>query len=73
MPIRCEIVSQDRIVYQGNADMVVLPGAAGEMGIQPPHPVPESAWMALELYDGALGNVSGKVVYAEPLRAPELR
>ena len=26
MPIRCEIVSQDRMVYQGDADMVVLPG-----------------------------------------------
>ncbi len=37
MPIRCEIVSQDRIVYQGDPDMVVLPGAAGEMGILPNH------------------------------------
>ncbi len=37
MPIRCEIVSQDRIVYQGNPDIVVLPGSAGEMGILPNH------------------------------------
>lgn len=37
MPIRCEIVSQDRVVYQGDADMVVLPGALGEMGILPNH------------------------------------
>ena len=37
MPIRCEIVSQDRAVYSGEADMVVLPGAAGEMGILPHH------------------------------------
>jgi F-type H+-transporting ATPase subunit epsilon len=37
MPIRCEIVSQDRIVFQGDADMVVLPGAGGEMGILPNH------------------------------------
>jgi F-type H+-transporting ATPase subunit epsilon len=37
MPIRCEIVSQDRMVYQGNADMVLLPGAEGEMGILPHH------------------------------------
>src|SRR5512138_3223479 len=37
MPIRCEIVSQDRVVYQGDADIVVLPGAAGEMGILPNH------------------------------------
>ena len=37
MPIRCEIVSQDRTVFQGDVDMVVLPGAAGEMGILPHH------------------------------------
>jgi F-type H+-transporting ATPase subunit epsilon len=37
MPIRCEIVSQDRIVFQGEADMVILPGAAGEMGVLPHH------------------------------------
>ena len=37
MPIRCEIVSQDRIVFQGNVDIVVLPGADGTMGILPHH------------------------------------
>ena len=37
MTIRCEIVSQDRIVFQDDVDMVVLPGAAGEMGILPHH------------------------------------
>ena len=37
MPIRCEIISQDRIVFQGDADMVVLPGSDGEMGILPHH------------------------------------
>jgi F-type H+-transporting ATPase subunit epsilon len=37
MSIRCEIVSQDRTVYQGEADMVVLPGTDGEMGILPHH------------------------------------
>lgn len=37
MPIRCEIVSQDRMVYQGDADIVVLPGSDGEMGILPHH------------------------------------
>ena len=37
MPIRCEIVSQDRTVFQGDADMVILPGAAGEMGVLPHH------------------------------------
>jgi F-type H+-transporting ATPase subunit epsilon len=37
MPIRCEIVSQDRVVYQGDPDIVVLPGTGGEMGILPNH------------------------------------
>lgn len=37
MPIRCEIISQDRTVFQGDVDMVLLPGAGGEMGILPHH------------------------------------
>ncbi len=37
MTIRCEIVSQDRTVFEGDVDMVVLPGAGGEMGILPKH------------------------------------
>ena len=37
MPIRCEIVSQDRKVFEGDADVVVLPGSEGEMGILPRH------------------------------------
>ena len=37
MTIRCEIVSQDRTVYQDDVDIVILPGAAGEMGILPHH------------------------------------
>lgn len=37
MPIRCEIVSQDRIVFQGDVDIVVLPGVEGVMGILPDH------------------------------------
>ncbi|MEK6255949.1 MAG: ATP synthase F1 subunit epsilon [Chloroflexota bacterium] len=37
MPIRCEIVSQDRTVYEGDVDMVILPGSDGEMGILPNH------------------------------------
>lgn len=37
MPIRCEIVSQDRVVFADDADIVVLPGADGEMGILPNH------------------------------------
>jgi F-type H+-transporting ATPase subunit epsilon len=37
MPIRCEIVSQDRRVFEGEADMVILPTEAGEMGVLPHH------------------------------------
>lgn len=37
MPIRCEIVSQDRMVFEGDADIVVLQGSSGEMGILPKH------------------------------------
>lgn len=37
MPIRCEIVSQDRMVFEGDADIVILPGTEGEMGVLPNH------------------------------------
>jgi F-type H+-transporting ATPase subunit epsilon len=37
MPIRCEIVSQDRMVWEGDADMVLVPGTAGLMGVLPRH------------------------------------
>jgi F-type H+-transporting ATPase subunit epsilon len=37
MPIRCEVVSQDRIVFQGDVDIVNLPGMDGDMGILPNH------------------------------------
>jgi F-type H+-transporting ATPase subunit epsilon len=37
MPIMCEIVSQDRIVFQGEVDIVLIPGVEGELGILPNH------------------------------------
>jgi F-type H+-transporting ATPase subunit epsilon len=37
MPIRCEIVSQDRMVFEGDVDIIVAPGTDGEMGILPNH------------------------------------
>jgi len=37
MSIRCEIVSQDRQVFAGEADMIIVPGVQGEMGILPNH------------------------------------
>lgn len=37
MPIRCEIVSQDRLVFQGDVDLVLAPGEGGVLGILPRH------------------------------------
>lgn len=37
MPLRCEIVTQDRLLYEGPADMVLAPGSEGELGILPNH------------------------------------
>ncbi len=37
MPIHCDIVSQDRTVFEGDVDIVVLPGTDGEMGVLPHH------------------------------------
>lgn len=35
--MRCEIVSQDRSVYEGDVEMVIAPGEMGQMGILPNH------------------------------------
>jgi F-type H+-transporting ATPase subunit epsilon len=37
VPIRCEIVSQDRQVFSGMADIVILPGGGGVMGVLEHH------------------------------------
>jgi len=37
MQIRCEIVSQDRMVFEGDVDRITIPGELGEMGILPKH------------------------------------
>jgi F-type H+-transporting ATPase subunit epsilon len=37
MPLRCEIATQDRLLFEGEVDMVVAPGSEGEMGILPDH------------------------------------
>ncbi|MBN1318775.1 MAG: F0F1 ATP synthase subunit epsilon [Anaerolineales bacterium] len=36
-PIRCEIVTQERVVYDQSVDMVIAPGSEGELGILPNH------------------------------------
>jgi len=37
MPIQCEVATQDKLLYRGEADIVVAPGSEGEMGILPHH------------------------------------
>jgi F-type H+-transporting ATPase subunit epsilon len=37
MSIRCEIVTQDRSLFEGPADIVIAPGSEGELGILPDH------------------------------------
>jgi len=37
MTIHCDVVSQDRALFSGPADMVIAPGSEGEMGILPNH------------------------------------
>lgn len=37
MPIRCEIVTQDKSLFEGPADVVIAPGVEGELGILPNH------------------------------------
>ncbi len=36
-PMRCEIVTQERVVFDQMVDMVVAPGSEGELGILPRH------------------------------------
>lgn len=37
MPILCEVVSQDRLLYSGEVEAVIAPGAEGQLGILPHH------------------------------------
>jgi F-type H+-transporting ATPase subunit epsilon len=37
VPIRCDIVTQDRPLFSGEVDMVVAPGSEGVLGILPHH------------------------------------
>lgn len=71
MLIRCEIVSQDRLVFEGDADMVVVPGTEGEMGILPNH-IPLLATLALGTIKVRNGDaeevfaVTGGIVEVQP-------
>lgn len=35
--LHCEVITPEKIIYSGEVDMVVAPGAAGELGILPLH------------------------------------
>jgi F-type H+-transporting ATPase subunit epsilon len=35
--VELRIITPERIVFEGKADMVILPGAAGELGVLPRH------------------------------------
>jgi F-type H+-transporting ATPase subunit epsilon len=37
MPLQCDIVTQERLVFTGEVDSVSLPGSEGRMGILPNH------------------------------------
>jgi F-type H+-transporting ATPase subunit epsilon len=37
MPIQCDVVSVERIVFSDSVDMVLVPGAEGMLGILPRH------------------------------------
>jgi len=36
-PIRCEVITAERTVFDGDVDMVVAPGIEGQLGILPHH------------------------------------
>lgn len=71
MPIRCEIVSQDRMVFEGDADTVIIPGVLGEMGILPNH-APLLSTMGFGVITVRLGDrediftVAGGLVEVQP-------
>jgi F-type H+-transporting ATPase subunit epsilon len=71
MTIRCEIVSQDHLVFEGDADIVILPGIAGEMGILPNH-APLLSTLGMGIIKVRLGDeeeiftVTGGVVEVQP-------
>ncbi|MDZ7295495.1 MAG: F0F1 ATP synthase subunit epsilon [candidate division KSB1 bacterium] len=37
MPVRVNIITQERVAYSGDVDMVIAPGADGVLGILPHH------------------------------------
>jgi F-type H+-transporting ATPase subunit epsilon len=61
VPIQVEVVTPERLVWQGPADMVIARGAEGELGVLPHH-APLITFLA-----------DGVVRIRQPGGAPELR
>ncbi len=55
MPIHCEIVTQERTVFNGDADSVNLPGTEGRLGVLPRH----SATLTTLAYGEVMVRVDG--------------
>ena len=71
MTIRCEIVSQDRMVFEGDVDIVVAPSTEGEMGILPNHAplIANLDYGVVKLrYDGKeeVFTVAGGIIEVQP-------
>jgi F-type H+-transporting ATPase subunit epsilon len=37
MPLRCQIITQERMLFDEDVDIVIAPGSEGEMGVLPNH------------------------------------
>lgn len=56
MPLHLEIVTSERTVFEGDVDMVTVPGGGGEMGILPHHAPVLSTLKAGELHVKTAGQ-----------------
>lgn len=77
MSIKVEIVTQERVLFEGEADMVIVPGSEGEMGILPHHTPLLSTLslgqLRLKTAEGELYfAISGGVVEVQPDRVTVL-
>lgn len=59
MPIQCDIITQERIVFSGEVDSVNLPGVDGRMGILPHH----SSLLTMLDFGEVLVRVGGREEY----------
>jgi F-type H+-transporting ATPase subunit epsilon len=59
MPLRCEIVTQEKTVFSGDVDAVNLPGSEGRLGILPNH----TALLTTLGYGEVIVRVAGQEEY----------